>query len=626
MAQDESIHQSLSATSDAPIINCHTHIFTGDHVAPLLAKSTLQWPLYYLVNFKWIFWFFRRYYRKSDKERFNGAGNLKARKKLESDRKFKKSVVLFYLYHIAGIFFTIQSLDILCHWIFSVPEHPNKLWLRIIDLHNLLVNFHLLINKKETWMQVFILTIVILFYKSGRNLLMSFARLTVSVLKKLPGKKTKELYERYLTIGRFAFHTKQLSTLKDLEGQYPDGTRFVILPMDMEFMDAGQPAISYKQQMEELAAIAAENQNIYPFVFVDPRRIANEGTAYFNYSVLDGKVVLENCFIKDYIEGHIVKGKDGKEIGVAKFYGFKIYPALGYYPFHPLLLPLWKYAEQEGLPILTHCVRGPMYFRGKKERSWDYHPIFEELIQPVEQGTETPTDFTKLLLPQSGNDEFSANFTHPMNFLCLLKKEFFIKAVEIAYREADDSTKLSLKEIFGFRPATENAAADVVTWLNDLKICIGHYGGGDEWNRYFEKDRFNHSAQLVARPDSGIDFIFKIKNGQSTSERSLGKTEQLWKYTDWYSIISSMMLQHKNVYADISYILHDNSAILPLLKQSLLNKKLRGKILYGTDFFVVRNHKSDKNMLADMMGGLDKNDFDQIARINPVTFLNIEKK
>jgi len=39
---------------------------------------------------------------------------------------------------------------------------------------------------------------------------------------------------------------------------------------------------------------------------------------------------------------------------------------------------------------------------------------------------------------------------------------------------------------------------------------------------------------------------------------------------------------------------------------------------------VVRNHKSDKEMLADMMGGLSIEDFDQIARINPRPFLNLE--
>ena len=45
------------------------------------------------------------------------------------------------------------------------------------------------------------------------------------------------------------------------------------------------------------------------------------------------------------------------------------------------------------------------------------------------------------------------------------------------------------------------------------------------------------------------------------------------------------------------------SEILPLLRQTLRHPRLRKQVLFGTDFYVVRNHKSDKNMLADMMCG-----------------------
>ena len=132
----------------------------------------------------------------------------------------------------------------------------------------------------------------------------------------------------------------------------------------------------------------------------------------------------------------------------------------------------------------------------------------------------------------------------------------------------------------------------------------------------FEKDRYNYSSQLIKYPEVGIKFFTTIKNKPSP-----GKPEQLWKYTDWYSIICSMMLKYPNVYADISYILHGDKDILPLLKQTLQNPGLKDFVLYGTDFFVVRNHKSDKQLVADLMGGLSEVEFDQIARINPVSYL-----
>jgi hypothetical protein len=83
-----------------------------------------------------------------------------------------------------------------------------------------------------------------------------------------------------------------------------------------------------------------------------------------------------------------------------------------------------------------------------------------------------------------------------------------------------------------------------------------------------------------------------------------------------------MILQYPNVYSDISYIVH-SPAILPLLTKSLQADRgqLRERVLYGTDFYVVRNYKSDKNMLADMLAGLTEEEFNLIARENPTTFL-----
>ena len=151
-----------------------------------------------------------------------------------------------------------------------------------------------------------------------------------SVLSKLPGKKTKELLERYLTIGRFAFHTQQIRTFNDLANQYPDDSGFVILPMDMEYMDAGKVTISYREQMAELARIKAKKNNAYPFVFADPRRIKDEKKQYFDYRSGGRESGIKALFYKRlYIEGHIAKNTNGEEIGFAKFNGFKIYPCIG---------------------------------------------------------------------------------------------------------------------------------------------------------------------------------------------------------------------------------------------------------------------------------------------------------
>ncbi|MBL7732017.1 MAG: hypothetical protein JNM88_12625 [Chitinophagaceae bacterium] len=604
-----------------PIINCHTHIFTGDSVPPYLAKSIVISPFYKIFNFQLIFWFFRKRLSKKAEEVFDGTQNLKARSAFEKEKKYKKQFFRQAVMFLLSIYLFAWVIDILLHWFFKMPSSPK--WLVSLLTNSDQVLHMIYLPVKNGFLQFLVLVAVFYFFKPSRRLILTLLKKGSSLVGSIPTKEIKELYERYMTIGRFAFHKRQRRTLEDLEKQYPGNTEFVILPMDMTYMDAGTPPVTYAQQMEELAAIRAKKKNIHPFVFADPRRM-KEDPSYFSYEVKDGRIELNDCFVKKYIDGHIAKNEKGEEVGFARFSGFKIYPALGYFPFDPLLLPLWKYAQQENLPIMTHCVRGPIHYRGKKDEAWDYHPIFRELIKKIEpeDRKDTPADYTKLLLAQKKNTEFTANFTHPMNYVCLLKKEFLAHAVQIAWSEADAGTKTKLKALFDFTPGENDKDPVVNSGLDELKLCFGHYGGDDEWQRYFEKDRFRHSSQLVSRPDTGINFLHKVNN-KKPPEPSLGKPEQLWKFTDWYSIISSLMLQHDNVYADISYILHADAKILPLLKQTLHNDKLRSKVLYGTDFFVVRNHKTDKNMLADMMGGLSEEDFDQIARCNPRKFLNL---
>ena len=109
-------------------------------------------------------------------------------------------------------------------------------------------------------------------------------------------------FHAFLSIGDFK---SQLEIFKYLQNFYPTGTRFCVLPMDMQFMQAGTPKQSYISQLDELALIKqdpAYKDFIYPFIFVHPER----------------KGILD--IVKKYMEE---KG----------FAGIKMYPPLGYYPF-----------------------------------------------------------------------------------------------------------------------------------------------------------------------------------------------------------------------------------------------------------------------------------------------------
>ncbi|MEL1245040.1 hypothetical protein AAEO56_12250 [Flavobacterium sp. DGU11] len=567
---------SESTGGELPIINCHTHVFTADHVPPFLAKtfvSGIFWGvLYRMLSLKMIVALFRKWFKGPYRWQFKPWYKRLEIALYHTRMGIVRSSVLSLFYWLIGFW-------MLLHIVFMVfPDVLPQIKARLIE-------YNILLWHKKMFPEILTALAFWLFFPTGRNLLFFFLKKGWSVFRALPGKGTKELVLRYLTIGRFAFYTTQAGIFRRLRDQYPSKTSFVILPMDMEYMGAGKVTKNFYTQMEDLRKMKKMLKDvIYPFLFVDPRRMTDDEN-FFRYKVSNGKIVLEPCMVKTYIE----------ENG---FSGFKIYPALGYYPFDERLLVLWRYARENNIPVMTHCIRGTIFYRGKKEKQWDRHPIFQQ--------ADSKGKYVPLLLPEMSNKDFSVNFTHPLNYLCLLEEELLRKVVGKAPK---------LHEVFGY----SDESTPLIHDLSKLKMCFAHFGGEDEWHRFFELDRDLYSSQVLKNPTVGITFL-KSKTGRRTD----GKIEQLWKGCDWYSILCSMMLQFDNVYADISYIAHDN-AIHSLLKSTLKhdNAKLRSRVLFGTDFYVVRNHKSEKQILSDTIAGLSSEEFDLIARSNPRSYLNL---
>jgi predicted TIM-barrel fold metal-dependent hydrolase len=583
-----------TATCKPPIINCHAHTFVSGHVPALLAKTYVPWPFYYLFPLHPIVWLFRAWLNGPYRWRFDKDWYKTLVRGIYAVKEtLVRDWVLGLLHYLLGLFVGIQVFYIVFGWagrFLSKSKQATVEALRL-RLHQYYVQYVI----SHWYWQVLLILALCLFFPNARNLLFFVLKKLYGLAISLPGKNTRALAQRYLNLGRFAFHKLQSRNFSDLRAQYPIGTQFVVLPMDMEFMAAGWVPVKLAKQMEDLKKIKAgrNGDRIFPFVFVDPRRI-REDPSYFAWRATpNGEVELLDCTIKTYIEE-------------LNFSGFKIYPALGYYPFDPELLPLWKYAAQKKLPVVTHCIQGPIFYRGIKHADWDKHPIFADAAgKPI-------------FLPQVKNIEFVVNFTHPLNFLVLLDQGLLAKAV--------GRGRGAVRTLFGYMETLDEHGTPIEQTIQfglaDLKICLAHFGGEDEWKRYFEMDRYPLTAMLDKHPDKGIDFF--NSQGDARPQPAPGKIEAVWKYVDWYSIICSLIIQYENVYADISFILHE-PGILPLLKKTLNfpNKQLRKRVLYGTDFYVVRNYKSDREMLAELYAGLDEDEFDVIARHNPREYLNL---
>lgn len=569
---------------EKPIINCHTHIFVGKNIPPYIGKTFMPAVLYRLLTIPFIigvckFWYTSKYSPYQFEFSINSTKLKKASLKLRGfwqSNKILKGIIDIFAFIL--ILFTTY---LLFQYFFKKIEWIEEKLILLYQIKTLCW-----LNNKYIQIAIVVFTITVIPY--GRKIAMLIFKNSKKLSFLIVSENQAKFIARYINIGRFAYYDNQFNIYSKLKQQYPPKSKFVILPMDMEFMDAGKISKEgdYENQMLQLKSIKNNHPEALPFIFIDPRRDNVGYQDFMKWRPDNDKVILEDCFIKKYIEDE-------------KFAGFKIYPALGYFPFDEKLLALWKYAADNGIPIMTHCIRGTIFYRGQKKQEWNYHPVFKQKIN------SKTDELDYILLPKQKNEDFSLDFTHPLNYLCLLDEKILIKLIEKSKDER-------IKKLFGYDSLTNTISSN----LNKLKICFAHFGGDDEWKKFLESDRDRYSNQILKNPDSGINFL---KNNEL--EESYGLLENIWRGVDWYTIITGMMLQYDNVYADLSYIIH-NSDIFPLLKQTLKNEKLKKRILFGTDFYVVRNHLTEKEMLANTQAILSKKEFDIIARDNPINYLN----
>ena len=370
----------------------------------------------------------------------------------------------------------------------------------------------------------------------------------------------------------------QQEVLDELRAYYKNDPNmaYVVLSVDMDYMGAGIPDLNYKTQLEELTQLKYQNQHdIIPFVCVDPRRH-------------EGEKLVE--FVKDYIED---KG----------FGGIKMYPALGFYPFDSRLHELYKYAQEEEIPIITHCDRGGIHYQG------DENPISRlKLISDLQKIRSLPTDANLKIDDFLLEDKFHHNFSNPMGFYEVLR----------AYPK--------------------------------LKICFAHFGGGDEFNCFIKSDRkLKESSNNI-----GAFKEFTKPNEIEIDQMSLAKPPYLFRYPgnpipnlSWMEQIAWMVSHFTNAYTDISYTLSDKK-YFKQIGSALDLDKVGGKILFGTDFYLVEREKPEDMIVKDYKESLAMKDyklrkfrfkglskeqkstmterFEKLASKNPERFLKIKKR
>src|SRR5512133_2187637 len=193
---------------------------------------------------------------------------------------------------------------------------------------------------------------------------------------------SNDQFKRYRKIVEIGRYRNQKEIFEECAKFYPVNSRFVVVSMDMEYMDAGRVPRNYMDQLKELAELKqAYPETILPFVHIDPRR-------------RDMMDILKTC-IEDW-----------------NFGGIKIYPSLGYFPYDVRLKPMYEYAEKNDLPVISHCSPyNPTY-----NRSWPYE------IKAMLTGSKIPLD-----LDTRNRKRLCSNFANPLNFPFVLDQYKKIK-------------------------------------------------------------------------------------------------------------------------------------------------------------------------------------------------------
>jgi hypothetical protein len=268
--------------SQKPIINCHTHIFTGENIPPYIGKKFMPAILYRLLTVPLIigickFWFTSKY----SPYKFNFSfQNSNLKKNLVKLKLFWQNIWLIRtLVDLIGFLLVIFSSYLLFKYFFKEIKFCDNLLIKLYKTPHL----ELLENDA---IQILIIQFTITAIPYGRKIAMMIFRNSKKLSLLFINEDQLKFITRYISIGRFAYYKEQNAIFKRLTKQYPKDTQFVVLPMDMEFMEAGKvKAIgSYQTQMEKLKKIKQKNpKTIHPFVFVDPRRENVGYTDFFKW-------------------------------------------------------------------------------------------------------------------------------------------------------------------------------------------------------------------------------------------------------------------------------------------------------------------------------------------------------
>lgn len=238
-------------------------------------------------------------------------------------------------------------------------------------------------------------------------------KVLLGMLKAVPFSVGGVQLRRYAALVEVAVNKYQDEVFETLIANYPPHARFVVLTMNFDYMTGEAPQGNYNRystQLHEVLEVKKKYEHrLLPFLFIDPRMGEEACLQQLHY----------------YFDPAINRG-------VA---GIKLYPSLGYYPFHPAMEKVYAFAEEHQVPIITHANKdGGAYFSGRfTPQQMSYYSF---------NPTPVTADYLNSQLqpfPEKAGARTYANIMmHPLTYVDVLEK------------------------------------------FPRLKLCLAHFGGSDE--------------------------------------------------------------------------------------------------------------------------------------------------
>jgi predicted TIM-barrel fold metal-dependent hydrolase len=371
--------------------------------------------------------------------------------------------------------------------------------------------------------------------------------------------------KRYADFLRIGKSKNQREVFLDLLKAYhtDPNMKFVALTMNMEFCGAGSSATFFEGQLEEAFQVKKEfPDRLLLFMGIDPRW-KSTGTELRRY-------------VQRYFDTKLYVNELRS---VYPFCGLKLYPSTGFYAFDEKLKETYKWAADNGVPVLSHCnYLGGIYNNSKQaiEDHLNTVNVFSPGAQPVRKFYNDKKFFKQLL---------GTNASRNNKFTC----SYFLDPA--TYGPVLDYYKTNLDKVSG-APMP-------------LKICLAHFGGSDQM--FVDIDKKGDAEQL--------------------NPITVGTP------ANWYMQIKNLLTTYKGAYADISYAVYEQKLFNEFAKQA--DDPIYGsRVLFGTDYFLTEKEDPQetiytrfKNFASNQaMNNYSGSLWDNIAGKNVSVFLDSKYK